>query len=48
MKRLSSALSALINSPKSSYITKGAIFQFSFPQSDKKYDKSAVMQISFV
>ena len=40
---LSSAVNVLTKCPKISHITKRDIFQVSFPQSDKKYDKSAVM-----
>ena len=39
---LLTAVKVLTNSPKISHITKRDIFQVSFPQSDEKYDKSAV------
>ena len=47
-KYLSSRVNVLTNSLKISHVTNKDIFQLKFPQSDKKYDRSAVMQISQV
>ena len=43
---LSSAISVLTNSPKTSHITKRDILQLNFPYSDKEYQKKAVVLIS--
>ena len=45
---LSSAVNVLTSSPNISHITKRDISQPNFPQSDEKYDKSAIIQISAV
>ena len=45
---LSSAVNVLTTSPNISHITKRDIFQPNFPQSDEKYDKSAIVHVSAV
>ena len=41
-------MNVLANSPKISHMTKTHILQLNFTESDEKYDKDAVMQISEV
>ena len=45
-KYLSSGVNVLANNLKILHITNRDIFKLNFPQSDEKFDKSAVMQTS--
>ena len=45
-KYISSGVNILTNRLKILHITNRDIFQLNFPQSDEKYERSAVMQVS--